>query len=62
MWACNNHLKETLTLLETPHISKAPYQIKCSLCGDNAVAKIYYAHKPIKFRKNHSLYPLIANS
>lgn len=51
MWACSRHMKEVLTFLETPHISKASYQIKCSLCENPAVAQVYYAHKPLKYTK-----------
>lgn len=55
MWACNRHMKEILTFLDTPHISKASYQIKCSLCDNHALAKIYYTHKPLQFKKNKKL-------
>jgi hypothetical protein len=51
MWVCNSHLKEVMMLLETPHIRKAPYQIKCSLCENHAFAKIYYTHRSFKFTK-----------
>jgi len=55
MWACEKHMKEILTFLETPHISKASYQIKCSLCDNSAQAKIYYTHKPLQLKKNKKL-------
>lgn len=58
MWVCNSHIKEALTLLEAPHISKTPYQIKCSLCNDRAVAKIYYTHQPLGYRSKQPLYYL----
>lgn len=61
MWVCNSHMKEALTLLEAPHISKTPYQIKCSLCDDRAVAKIYYAHEPLSYKRKQALYYLIKN-
>jgi hypothetical protein len=48
-------MKEILTFLETPHISKASYQIKCSLCDNHAQAKIYYTHKPLHLKKNKKL-------
>lgn len=51
MWACNKHMKEVLRFLETPHISKASYDINCSLCSNPAVAKLYYAHQPLQFKK-----------
>lgn len=51
MWVCNSHLKEVMMLLETPHIRKAPYEIKCSLCEDHAFAKVYYTHRSFKFTK-----------
>ncbi|CAM3583405.1 CxxH/CxxC protein (TIGR04129 family) [Cytobacillus oceanisediminis] len=51
MWVCNSHLKEVMMLLETPHIRKAPYQIKCSLCENHAFAKVYYTHRSFKFTK-----------
>jgi hypothetical protein len=38
-------------LLETPHVSKASYQIKCSLCSDHAIAKVYYSHQTNYFSK-----------
>jgi hypothetical protein len=55
MWACSKHIKEALTLLETPHISISPYRIKCSLCDNRAIAKVYYAHKPFQLKKNQKL-------
>ncbi|PFP24288.1 hypothetical protein COJ96_23265 [Bacillus sp. AFS073361] len=55
MWACEKHMKEILTFLETPHISKASYKIKCSLCDNHALAKIYYTHKPLHLKKNKKL-------
>ena len=55
MWACARHMKEILTFLETPHISKASYQIKCSLCDNSAQTKIYYTHKPLQLKKNKKL-------
>jgi hypothetical protein len=51
MWVCTKHMKETLALLEIPHVSKASYQIKCSLCNDLAIAKIYYSHQTNYFPK-----------
>jgi hypothetical protein len=56
MWACNRHMKEILNFLEAPHISKASYQIKCSLCDNRALAKIYYTHKPLHLKKNEKLH------
>jgi hypothetical protein len=55
MWACSRHMKEILTFLETPHISKASYQIKCSLCDNRALAKVYYTHQPLQLKKNKKL-------
>jgi hypothetical protein len=52
MWVCHTHMKEALTLLETPHIRKAPYKIKCSLCDNTASAKVYYTHQTYKATKN----------
>ncbi|CRK82983.1 hypothetical protein BN000_02938 [Neobacillus massiliamazoniensis] len=51
MWVCTKHMKETLALLETPHVSKASYQIKCSLCSNLAIAKVYYSHQTNYFSK-----------
>jgi hypothetical protein len=51
MWACNNHIKEALELLETPHVRKAPYGIKCSLCANLAVANLYYTHSPLQLKQ-----------
>lgn len=51
MWACNNHMKEVLSFLDIPHISKASYQIKCTFCDKPAEAKVYYAHQPLKYKK-----------
>lgn len=62
MWICSTHMKETLLLLETPHVSKAAYQIKCSLCDKFAIAKIYYSHQTYYFSKNESKYSLTENS
>jgi hypothetical protein len=55
MWACNKHMKETLTFLEAPHISKASYQIKCSFCESRAIVKIYYTHQPLQIKNNQKL-------
>lgn len=54
MWACNRHIKKALTLLEIPHISKAPYHIKCSLCDNSAIANLYYAHRPFQYKKSQN--------
>lgn len=54
MWICSTHMKESLPLLDTPHVSKATYQIKCSLCDNFAIAKIYYSHQTYYFSKNQS--------
>lgn len=51
MWVCTTHMKETLPLLEAPHVSKASYQVKCSLCDNHAFAKVYYAHQTFQFTK-----------
>ncbi len=51
MWVCKTHVKEALPLLETPHVSKAVYQIRCSLCENLAVAKVYYTHQTCHFSK-----------
>lgn len=53
MWACNRHLKKVLTVLDTPHVSKTPYSIKCSFCDHRAEAKIYYTHQVFQFKKDH---------
>lgn len=45
-------MKEVLTVLEIPHIRKAPYKIKCTLCEDRASAKVYYTHQTYKATKN----------
>ncbi|WP_155925787.1 MULTISPECIES: hypothetical protein [Bacillus] len=52
MWVCNSHMKEIIALMDTPHISKASYQIKCSACDNRAIAKVYFAHKPFRLQKN----------
>jgi hypothetical protein len=52
MWVCNTHMKEVLTVLEIPHIRKAPYKIKCTLCENRASAKVYYTHQTYKATKN----------
>jgi hypothetical protein len=52
MWVCHAHMKEALTMLEIPHIRKAPYKIKCSLCDNRASAKVYYTHQTYKATKN----------
>jgi hypothetical protein len=62
MWVCTTHMKETLPLLETPHISKASYQIKCSLCDNLAIAKIFYSYHTYYFSKNQSIYSLSRTS
>ena len=46
MWACKEHIKTALALMETPHIRKVPFQIKCSMCHNTAIAKLYYTHQP----------------
>ncbi|PEZ05087.1 hypothetical protein CN326_15205 [Bacillus sp. AFS018417] len=51
MWVCTTHMKETLLFLETPHVSKASFQIKCSLCNNLATAKVYYTHRTYHFTK-----------
>jgi hypothetical protein len=48
-------MKEVLTVLEIPHIRKAPYKIKCSLCENKASAKVYYTHQTYKATKNQYL-------
>ncbi len=50
MWACDKHLKKVLTLLDTPHISKARCSVKCSLCDNRAIVKIYYTHRAFQFK------------
>jgi DNA-directed RNA polymerase subunit RPC12/RpoP len=55
MWACDRHMKEILPFLETPHISKASYHIKCSLCDSRALVKVYYTHQPLQLKKNKKL-------
>lgn len=52
MWVCHTHMKEALSLLEIPHIRKAPYKIKCTLCDNLASAKVYYTHQTYKATKN----------
>lgn len=52
MWVCNTHMKEVLTALDIPHIKKASYKIKCSLCEKGASAKIYYTHQTYKATKH----------
>lgn len=44
-------MKEVLSFLDIPHISKASYHIKCSFCDKPAQVKVYYAHRPIKYKK-----------
>lgn len=51
MWVCTSHMKDVVALLETPHIKKARYQIKCSLCENQAFAKVYYTHRSFKYTK-----------
>ena len=62
MWVCTTHMKETLPLLESPHVSKASYQIKCSLCDHFAIAKIYYSHQTYYISKNQSNFSKSKNS
>lgn len=51
MWVCHTHMKEALSVLEIPHIRKAPYKIKCMLCDNTASAKVYYTHQSYKATK-----------
>jgi hypothetical protein len=51
MWVCNTHIKQTLQFLDAPHVSKASYQIKCSLCENFAIAKVYYSYQTYHFSK-----------
>lgn len=55
MWVCTKHMKETLPLLETPHVTKASYQIKCSLCDNLASAKIHYTYLTYHFTKKQPM-------
>lgn len=51
MWVCNTHMKQALPALDAPHVSKAWYQIKCSLCENFAIAKVYYNYQTYHFSK-----------
>ncbi|WP_066173892.1 hypothetical protein [Bacillus marinisedimentorum] len=51
MWACRQHVKEALSVLDIPHISKAPEGISCSFCTEPADVNMYYAHKPSKGKR-----------
>lgn len=55
MWMCTKHIKEKLSLLETPHVTKASYQIKCSLCDNLASAKIHYTYLTYQFTKKQPI-------
>lgn len=61
MWVCNTHIKQVLPLLDAPHASKASYQIKCSLCENFAIAKVYYNYQTYHFSKL-SMYSLSKTS
>ncbi|QIZ07765.1 hypothetical protein HFZ78_14385 [Priestia megaterium] len=61
MWVCKTHMKEVLPLLDAPHASKASYQIKCSLCENFAIAKVYYNYQTYHFSKQ-SMYFLSKTS
>jgi hypothetical protein len=54
-------MKEALPLLDAPHASKASYQIKCSLCENFAIAKIYYNYQTYHFLRQ-SIYSLSKTS
>jgi hypothetical protein len=56
MWVCHKHIKEALTVFEIPHIHKARYEVKCSLCNNRAIANLYYAHKPSQLKNKRRLY------
>lgn len=51
MWVCNTHMIQALPFLDAPHVRKASYQIKCSLCDTLAVAKVYYNYQTYHFSK-----------
>ncbi len=51
MWACRQHVKEALSVLDIPHISKAPEGISCSFCTEPAIVNMYYTHKPSKGKR-----------
>jgi len=61
MWVCNTHMKQALPFLESPHVSKASYQIKCSLCENFAIAKVYYSYQTYHFSKQ-AMYSLSKTS
>ena len=61
MWVCKTHMKEALPFLDAPHLSKASYQIKCSLCESLAIAKVYYNYTTYHFSKQ-SKYSLTKTS
>ncbi|KMN44599.1 hypothetical protein VK90_13170 [Bacillus sp. LK2] len=62
MWVCTSHMKETLLFLDTPHVSKASYQIKCSLCDNLATAKVYYTHRTYRYTKKQFMDSLSKSS
>ncbi|WP_221567049.1 hypothetical protein [Alkalihalobacillus sp. TS-13] len=55
MWVCKHHFKKAITLLDVPHIRKAPAGAKCLLCHRNASLKLYYTHTTCKFKLRKQL-------
>lgn len=61
MWVCKSHIKEALLFIDAPHVSKASYQIKCSLCEKFAIAKVYFSYQTYHFSRQ-SVYSLSKTS